>query len=163
MAAVAAGLHAAVLRVLFLGMLAVGVIGMHTVGHADAHDGWAMLSSAGGTTGHMTPAAYTSQVADAPGRGDPCDQDQCLGAGRAPMSDDPGPARSPGGTGVVVICLAVFFGTGLLALLAAALSRRRHSAALPRGWRARYVPRRARRSSPPWLTLRLVEVAVLRT
>jgi hypothetical protein len=64
------------LRVLFLGVLAVGVISMHTIGHAGAHDGWGTLSAAGSRTDHMAPAGYAPRVAAAADLPDPCDQDQ---------------------------------------------------------------------------------------
>jgi hypothetical protein len=153
---------AGALRLLLLALLSVGVIGMHTVGHANDHSSWDGPSSE--TVNHaagpaMAPTdGVASWLTDAT---DPCDGN-CGGitavAAVRPGSDtDP----APDGTGLLIVCLAVLGGLGALALLAGALARRHR--ALAREPSA--CPARPARAAPTLVhrfPIRLVEVAVLR-
>jgi hypothetical protein len=116
---------AGVLRLLLLALLSIGVIGMHTVGHANDHSSWDGPSS--NTATHAAGAAMAasdgvvSWLTDAV---DPCDG-HCGGA--APVAavrpgSDSDPV--PGSTGLLIVCLAVLGGLGALALLASTLARR---------------------------------------
>jgi hypothetical protein len=147
-------------RLLLLALLSVGVIGMHTVGHANDHSSWEGPSS--DTVTHAAGAAAADGVVSwLAAAVDPCDG-HCGGATPVtavrPGSDsDP----LPGSTGLLIVCLAVLGGLGALALLASALARRhRASPGAVRG-----NPSRSAGTAPPVVhrfSIHLVEVAVLR-
>jgi len=158
MTAPAAAMRAMLLRALLLGVLAVGVVSMHTIGHASGHDGRTSLAMVASGAGEMPAADQPDRATDA---GDPCDAHLCAAAVPVPATHD----RSPGGNhrdaGLVIICLAVLAGLGVLALLAAGITRRR-AGPLPAGRPAR-GGRNTDLALMPSFTLRLVGVAVLRT
>jgi hypothetical protein len=149
-----AGVGAGVRRLLLLALLGIGVIGMHTVGHSTDHHSWEALAT--GTSNGIGDVSDVAMAAAA----DTCDGD-CGSHGSLAIWPDSGSHRVPGGTGLMIVCLAVLFGVGVLALLSRALAR----------W-AGPVPRGAPPGSTPFpqtglasgrpFPLRLVDVAVLR-
>ena len=148
-------------RLLLLALLSVGVIGMHTVGHANDHSSWDGPSSepsnhaAGAAMASMEGAA--SWLTDAV---DPCDGN-CGGITPVAVRLGSGSDPAPGGSGLLIVCLAVLGGLGVLALLARALARRHRTLA---GAASAY-PARSARTAPALVhrfSLRLVDVAVLR-
>jgi hypothetical protein len=148
---------AGALRLLLLALLSIGVMGMHTVGHSSDHSSWDALSS------HAAGAAMAdaaSWLTDAPA---PCDGD-CGAAVAVTVAVRPGPGSDPvpGGTGLVIVCLAVLGGLGALAMLASALAGR-HIAAPRTASHCRQRPTRAGPERMAGYALRLVDVAVLRT
>jgi hypothetical protein len=154
------GMGTGAVRLLLLAVLSVGVIGMHTVGHASDHTSWQALSAR--ADGHAAAtAAAEGAVPRLTDAADPCHG----GCGTvepvaAYLRSGLDPAH--GGAGLVVVCLAVLFGLGVLAMIASAV-----------GGRGRAVPRtaapgtgrsqRAVRGLVPGFALRVVDVAVLRT
>lgn len=149
-------------RLLLLALLSVGVIGMHTVGHANDHSSW------NGPSAEVSSHAAGAAMAPMEGAGswltdavDPCDGN-CGGitpvaAIRPGSESDP----TPDGTGLLIVCLAVLGGLGAWALLANVLARR-HGALAGAG---SVYPARSIRDAPALihrLALRLVDVAVLR-
>jgi hypothetical protein len=152
------GMGAGTLRLLLLAILSLGVIGMHTVGHASDHTSWEALSA--GADSHAAATALTEgatpSLADA---ADPC-HGGCGTAGpvAAYIRSGLDPAH---GTGWLVICLAVLVGLGVLAMIAGALAGRVR--AVPRTTAGTARSPRVGRELVPGFALRLVEVAVLRT
>jgi hypothetical protein len=138
-------------RLLLLALLSVGVIGMHTIGHSAEHHSWEAMAGTGGVAMADDPAPRPAAVVDA------CDGD--CGSHRFAVWPDSGPHRMPGGTGLMIVCLAVLLGVGVLALLSHAMARR--AGPVPRG-----APPGTTRFPRTGLTLpfplRLVDVAVLR-
>jgi hypothetical protein len=152
---------AGALRLLLLALLSVGVIGMHTVGHANDHSSWDGSSSE--TINHAAGAAMTpmdgaaSWLTDA---ADPCDGN-CGGITPVAVRLSSGSDPAPGGSGLLIVCLAVLGGLGALALLASALARRHR--VLARAGSA--YPAHSAGAAPALVhrfSLRLVDVAVLR-
>lgn len=166
------GIGVGVFRLLLLAVLSLGVFGMHTVGHASDHHSWEALSE--GTSGHAAGAAEAVMaervVAEAAmpeaagpwlaGGADPCDG-TCGTAGPVVAYRGAGSDPDGSGGGLVIMCLAVLFGLGVLAMLAGAWARRHrtaHSAASAHRSRSP----RAGPGFAPALALRLVDAAVLR-
>ncbi|WP_203930630.1 hypothetical protein [Virgisporangium ochraceum] len=147
---------AGALRLLLLALLSIGVIGMHTVGHASDHTS--------GPSGHRADAAVTPE-GDVPrltDAGHPCDG--TCGGGTVPVGavrSGPDPDPAPVGAGLLVVCLAVLGGLGVLALLAGARAARRPGARPARVDPAH--PTRAASAPVPRFPMRLLDVAVLRT
>jgi hypothetical protein len=147
---------AGALRLLLLALLGIGVVGMHTVGHASDHTS--------GPSGHRADAAVASE-GDGPrlkDAGHPCDG--TCGGGTVPVAavrPGPYPDPAPVGAGLLVVCLAVLGGLGVLALLAGARAARRQRARPGRVGPAR--PARAAPAPVPRFPMRLLDVAVLRT
>jgi hypothetical protein len=142
---------AGALRLLLLALLSIGVIGMHTVGHATDHGPSSEpFDHVAGAASWLTDAAH------------PCDGD-CGGitpvaAVRPGSESDP----APDGAGLLIVCLAVLGGLGALALLASALARRHRALARAAG----ACPARPAGAAPLLVhrfSIRLVDVAVLRT
>lgn len=161
-----AGMGVGLFRLMLLALLSVGVIGMHTVGHSGDHGSW--QTSPNGTSGHAAgtamPQAAMAGAADAvtwlTDAADLCDGDCGIAASvvvRLGSGSDP----VHGGAGLVVMCLAVLAGLGVLALLASSLARRHRSVA---GTAATRSTRSPRAGPAPALMFasRLVDVAVLR-
>jgi hypothetical protein len=148
-----AGMGAGLLRLMLLAVLSVGVIGMHTIGHSGDHGSWE-------TSGHEAGAAMPGTAAWLADAMDLCDGD-CAPA--TPVAARPGPGSDPvpGGTGFVVMCLAVLAGLGVVALLASFLARTHRSVVGTTG----PPPTRSPRAGPApafMFAARLVDVAVLR-
>jgi hypothetical protein len=140
------------------------VIGMHTVGHASDHDPWEMLSA--GVSSHAVDAATAEGtgpwLTDA---APPCDR-SCGTAVPGTAFRASGSDPAPGGANLVIVCLAVLFGVGVLAMLASAFAGRRRI--VPRAAAACTAgsPGAIRALVPglvPGFALHLVDVAVLRT
>jgi hypothetical protein len=142
-------MRAGVLRLLLLALLSVGVVGMHTIGHSTDHHSIA-TAAAGGAAMMDGPGPSAAMAGTCHG--------DCGAHG--PLTVWPGlrPDPVPGGAASMIVCLAVLFGVGLVALLSRALGRR--AGPVPRGAPpATTGPLRAGSTFP----LRLVDVAVLRT
>jgi hypothetical protein len=92
---------------------------------------------------------------------DPCDG-HC-GAAAAPVMAYRGTGSdpAPGTADVVIVCLAVLLGLGVLAMIAGAVAGRHRTD--PGVASASWARRRRTGTVPPRLALRLVAVAVLRT
>ena len=153
------GVSAGALRLLLLALLSLGVIGMHTVGHSTDHHAWDALSDAG--SGH----AVTGVVADGDGPwltdgAHPCGG-TCAVAAPAMAFRGTGSDPAQGDVGVVVMCLAVLLGLGVLAMIAGALAGRHRPG--PGAASASWARVRRAGPVPPGFALRLVDVAVLRT
>jgi hypothetical protein len=154
------GMGAGALRLLLLALLSVGVIGMHTVGHASDHTSWEALSA--GTDDHAAVTAVADVaapwLADA---ADPC-HGGCGAVGPVAAYLRSGSDPAHGGDGWFVICLAVLLGMGVLAMIASALTGRVR--AVPRAaFRGTLRTRRPGTELVPGFALRLVDVAVSRT
>jgi hypothetical protein len=163
-AAIAVGLRGAVLRVLFFGVLAIGVLSMHTIGHSSEHEGWVPASAVGpgpAAAGAAAPdLAGPAPLAQPPADGsDGCDGVACTGS-PARAGDDGG--YPLGGNRFAVICLAVVVGVAIAALLAAGLARDRRARA-PAGSPGPAGTRQSGQGRTPGFPLRVVEIAVLRT
>jgi hypothetical protein len=149
---------AGALRVLLLALLGIGVIGMHTVGHSTDHHSWAAPSANGASdvTGvAMVDNPGPQQIAMADTCGGDCGSHRSL-----TVWPDSGNHPIPGGAGLMIVCLAVLFGAGLLTLLSHALAR---AGPVPRG----ALPDTTRLPRTGFalvsrFPLRLVDVAVLR-
>ena len=91
------GMGAGTLRLLLLAILSLGVIGMHTVGHASDHTSWEALSA--GADGHAAATAVaegaTTSLADA---ANPC-HGGCGAAGPVAAYLRSGLDPAHGGTG----------------------------------------------------------------
>jgi hypothetical protein len=151
---------AGTLRLLLLAILSLGVIGMHTVGHASDHTSWEALSAR--ADGHAAAtAAAEGAVPRLTDAADPC-HGGCGTAGPVAAYLRSGLNPAHGGTGWFVICLAVLFGLGVLAMIASALAGR--VLAVPRAASAGTARSpQAERELVSGFALRLVDVAVLRT
>jgi hypothetical protein len=162
--AATACLRTAVLRALLLGALAIGVLGMHTVGHASGHDRWVPFSVAVNGSHHASSGDV--DVAADQQRGDTahrCPPWSCAAAMPDLVVPGPGSGENNHDVGIVVMCLAVLGGIGLLALFAAVLVWRRYRVPPPRRLPGAGGVVWARPDRVSTLTLRLVTVAVLRT
>ena len=153
--------YTAWLRALLLGMVAFGVFNMHSLGHAGPHDPLVIGGAAAAAADRdgTGPAGVAERTVPAP-EGDTCPAGACAAAMDAGAASEPGRGGHGRTVAVLIVCLAVLAGVGVLALLAL----RRRSV-------------RARRLRPPWLAhlarggpsrrpdfpLLLVRVAVLRT
>jgi hypothetical protein len=161
----AVSLRTALLRVLLFGMLAVGVLGMHTVGHASGHDGWVAPSLTTSLSDHMAPTGGAKLSADQQpvDSGHGCPAGSCAAAAPGRATSDPGSGQDHRSVGIVVMCLAVLFGVGLLALPAGLLLRRRRRRRPVGRLPDAGVVARVRPDPVSSSALRLVRVAVLRT
>jgi hypothetical protein len=137
-------------RLLLLALLSIGVIGMHTIGHSPDHHWEALATAAGSSTGDVTDFAMAGT----------CDGD-CGSHGSLAVWADPGSHRMPGGTGLMIVCLAVLVGAGVLALLSHALARSAGPGARGAPPGTTQLPHTGLALGPPF-PLRLVDVAVLR-
>ena len=161
-AAIGAVRYTAWLRALLLGVVAFGVFNMHSLGHAGPHDPFVVGGVAAAGEAHSSNvmdgvAEYGLQAPN----GGTCPSDPCtVQVGDAVPASDQGRDGHGRTLTVLIVCLAVLAGVGVLALLALRRQRSRPRTLRPPRF-ARIAPLGF--GSLPNFPLQLVSVAVLRT